>query len=185
MQRAKQLLAGICLASIVAITQAEGFQLKSPDIQAGKPMNKSLEFTGFGCDGDNTSPQLSWSGAPEGTKSFAVTVYDPDAPTGSGWWHWVIIDIPANVHELAKDAGDLENGKPPKGSRQIRTDYGSLGFGGACPPKGDEAHHYHFKAFALDVEKLQLPENPTAALVGYNLNAHALATSEIITTYQR
>ena len=161
------------------------FSLTSPDIADGQALKSEQVFKGFGCDGGNTSPALQWQNEPKSTKSFAVTVYDPDAPTGSGWWHWLIYNIPANIHALEKDAGDLKEGHAPEGSVQNTTDFGSKGFGGACPPKGSEAHHYHFKVYALDTEKIELPKNATAAMLGFNLNAHKLAEAEIIATYQR
>src|SRR5438067_2094273 len=98
---------------------------------------------GFGCGGGNKSPHLAWSGAPAGTKSFALMVYDPDAPTGSGFWHWVMFDIPADTTELPKGAGDPKAATAPKGATQSRTDFGVPGYGGPCPPQGDPPHHYH------------------------------------------
>jgi len=175
------LFAGLLAASHTAAA----FELHSSDIQAGKPMPKAQEYSGFGCDGGNVSPELSWSGAPAGTKSFAVTAYDPDAPTGSGWWHWVIFNIPADVHHLARNAGDPAVHLAPKGSVQSRTDYGSMGFGGACPPKGDKAHRYQFRVFALNVAHLDIPADSSAALVGYNLNGHKLGVAELQATYKR
>lgn len=124
-------------------------------------------------------------GAPKGTKSFAVTVYDPDAPTGSGWWHWLLYNIPAGVQELPRDAGDIEQRKAPAGATQGRTDFGSYGYGGACPPQGRQPHRYQFKVFALDVENLDLPKDASAALIGFNLNAHTLDSAGIEAVYQR
>lgn len=112
---------GVALATAA---QAAGFRLSSPDIKAGGAIPKSFEFNGFGCGGDNKSPVLQWSGAPKDTKSFAVTVYDPDAPTGSGWWHWSVINIPAGVTELKADAGNASGANLPAGARQVRIDYG-------------------------------------------------------------
>ncbi len=181
----KKWITGLLLSSVMGSTYADGFTLASPELETNKQMVKSLEFNGFGCNGDNISPALTWSGEPKNTKSFALTVYDPDAPTGSGWWHWVIINIPATVHKLQRNAGNNDSGKAPKGSQQTRTDFGVVGFGGACPPKGDKPHHYHFKLFALDTDKLDIPQGASAALVGFNLNSHVLGTAEIITLYQR
>src|ERR1700674_3435857 len=114
----------------------------------------SADF-GFRCDGTNQSPHLAWSGAPAGTKSFAVTCYDPDAPTGSGFWHWVVINIPANVRELAQGAGSA-GGTLPAGALQTRTDFGAPGYGGPCPPAGDHPHRYLFTLFAVGAEKLNV-----------------------------
>jgi len=126
---------------------AQTFTLKSADV-GGQATSKQV-FKGFGCSGDNVSPQLSWSNAPKGTKSFAVTIHDPDAPTGSGWWHWVIFDIPAGVTELPTGAGDLSKNLAPKGAVQSMTDFGRPGYGGPCPPKGDGPHAYVVTVYAL------------------------------------
>ncbi len=176
----------LAIATLLAACQgASALDLTSPDIHQGKSMAKAQEYNGFGCDGGNVSPALHWSHEPKGTKSFAVTVYDPDAPTGSGWWHWVIFNIPASIHELASNAGNPASGLAPQGSVQSRTDYGTVGFGGACPPQGDKPHRYQFKVFALDVEHLDLGADSSAALVGYMLNAHKLGTAQIEARYGR
>jgi Raf kinase inhibitor-like YbhB/YbcL family protein len=157
---------------------AAEFQLASSDIKANAPMPKQQEFNGFGCTGGNISPQLQWKNAPVGTKSFAVTVYDPDAPTGSGWWHWGVVNIPANVQLIAA-------GSVPAGALETRTDYGTSSYGGACPPIGDKVHHYIHTVWALDVEQLPLDANASGALVGYMLNQHALGKAQLTATYQR
>ncbi|RXJ66381.1 YbhB/YbcL family Raf kinase inhibitor-like protein [Halarcobacter ebronensis] len=169
----------ILLVFGITILFADNFTLKSDDLK-GQLTSKQV-FNGFGCVGENISPKLSWSGAPKETKSFALTVYDPDAPTGSGWWHWIVFDIP-------KDKTSLEEGFGNKISKDIVqsiTDYGKPGFGGACPPKGDKAHRYVFTIYALDVEKLGLDENANAATVGFTLNFHALQRASIISYYGR
>ncbi len=163
---------------------ADTMTLESDDISHGSFMNKAQEYQGFGCSGGNTSPHLSWSGAPEGTAAFAVFAYDPDAPTGSGWWHWQLINIPADVTELAAGAGSSDSSKIPKGSMQLTNDYGDAGFGGACPPEGDGAHRYQFTVFALP-QKLELPENASSALAGYMVRANALASATIEALYRR
>lgn len=168
-------------ASVLAGT----FTLSSDDIAQGELMNKSQEYIGFGCSGGNLSPQLKWSGAPEGTKSFAITAYDPDAPTGSGWWHWQIVNIPSSVTELAAGAGSTEKDLKPKGSMQIKNDYGSRGFGGACPPVGHGVHHYRFTVHALSVEKLELPEDASGALTGFMINSNTIESSTIESLYKR
>jgi Raf kinase inhibitor-like YbhB/YbcL family protein len=177
-----------CLVTIVSLTLAplvQGFELVSNDIQTGKPMPKAQEYRGFGCDGNNLSPQLAWRDAPAGTKSFAITAYDPDAPTGSGWWHWIAFNLPANVRELPQNAGDPTAALAPAGMIQHRTDYGTAGFGGACPPKGDKAHRYQFKVFALDVERLDIDPESSAALVGYMINSHKIGVAELEALYKR
>lgn len=174
-----------CMSSVFSLaSMADGFTLSSPDLLQGQLMNKAQEFEGFGCDGGNTSPELIWNNAPEGTEAFAVTVYDPDAPTGSGWWHWQIVNIPSKVTSLAAGAGNQRNNIAPQGSRQMENDYGSVGFGGACPPVGHGVHRYQFTVHALS-EKLEVPEKASGALVGYLINANSLGSSTIESLYRR
>jgi Raf kinase inhibitor-like YbhB/YbcL family protein len=135
-------------------------------------------------EGGAVSPQLSWSGYPEGTQSFAVTCYDPDAPTGSGFWHWVVFDIPASVTELVEGAGSGDFSTLPPGAKQARSDYGSIGFGGAAPPPGDGPHRYVFTVYAVDVPSLGLDESATPAYVGFNLRFHAIARGNLIAEYE-
>jgi Raf kinase inhibitor-like YbhB/YbcL family protein len=163
--------------------KAQNFTLKSKDI--GGQGTKKQEFNGFGCDGTNVSPQISWSDAPEGTKSFAVTVYDPDAPTGSGFWHWVVFNIPASISELVSGSGSLDGKLLPKGSIQSITDYGIKGFGGPCPPIGHGPHRYIFTVHALKTEKLDLDENTNPAVVGFNLWGNTIEKASIIMYYER
>ncbi len=162
---------------------AMGFTLTSPDISGQVAMTQV--FSGFGCTGQNISPALRWVHAPRGTRSFAVTVYDPDAPTGSGWWHWVIFNIPATVHELKRGAGDLKRHLAPQGSVQSVTDFGKPGYGGPCPPKGDRPHRYIFTVFALDVPVLKLGPTSPPAMVGYFLNMHEIAKASLIAYFGR
>jgi Raf kinase inhibitor-like YbhB/YbcL family protein len=164
---------------------AGSFTLFSNDIAEGKFMDKKQVFNGFGCSGEDLSPHLKWSDAPAGTKSFAITAYDPDAPTGSGWWHWQVVNIPANVTELATNAGSVKEQLAPVGSLQIENDYGLKGFGGACPPQGHGIHHYRFTIHALSADKLELPENASGALTGYMINANTIESSSIESLYQR
>jgi Raf kinase inhibitor-like YbhB/YbcL family protein len=159
------------------------FKLTAPDLESKGRITAAHVFNGMGCTGQNVSPALNWSNPPAGTKSFAVTAYDPDAPTGSGWWHWVMYNIPADATGLAAGAGNGRNA--PRGSQEGRTDFGSKGYGGPCPPAGDKPHHYHFKVFALKVDKLDVPGDATAAMVGYNLNANKLATATVTGLYAR
>ena len=135
---------------------------------------------GFGCSGGNKSPQLSWSDVPAGTRSFALTCYDPDAPTGSGFWHWVVVNIPANVNQLALDAGNPGGGSLPQGALQTRTDFGVPGYGGPCPPQGDHPHRYFFTVFAVGVEQLPVQADTSAAVVGFQLHFNTLAKAEIV-----
>jgi Raf kinase inhibitor-like YbhB/YbcL family protein len=166
-------------------TNTPGFTLQSPDIQADALIDSRFEFDGFGCSGENKSPALTWSGAPQGTKSFAVTVYDPDAPTGSGWWHWFVIDIPATVTELPADAGAVGDANLPQGARHVRIDYGVSGWGGVCPPEGDPPHRYVFTVHALGTDKLEIPPDATAALAGFMVNANSLGKASFTAKYGR
>jgi Raf kinase inhibitor-like YbhB/YbcL family protein len=163
---------------------AQDLSLSSKSFKDGERLSKQQEYAGFGCTGADLSPELSWQGAPKDTKSFAVTVYDPDAPTGSGWWHWTIFNIPVNVTAL-KEGISSQAKELPQGAVQGRTDYGSSRFGGACPPQGDKPHHYIFTVFALDVAKIDLDKDASGALVGYFLNKHALRKASLIATYSR
>lgn len=164
--------------------QAADFTLSSPQLQEGGTIAAQQVYSGFGCSGGNVSPQLEWSGAPAGTKSFAVTVYDPDAPTGSGWWHWVVFNIPVDLHGLVANAGDPQAGLAPAGSVQSRTDYGTTGYGGPCPPPGPP-HHYVFTVYALKTDNIDLKPDVSAAMVGFYLNANKLASASLTTTYGR
>lgn len=139
---------------------------------------------GFGCSGGNKSPHLKWEEAPDGTKSFAVTCYDPDAPTGSGFWHWVVVNIPANVSELALDAGNPSSGKMPAGALEVRTDFGKPGYGGPCSPAG-RVHRYLFTVYAVGTEKLPVTADTSPAVVGFNLNFQTLAKAELMGLFRR
>lgn len=167
-----------------ASTPVPGFTLTSPTLKEGSTIGMDHVFGGFGCTGRNISPALSWSGAPEGTKSFAITVYDPDAPTGSGWWHWTVVNIPASVTSLAAGAGSTRPALP-KGAVEGRTDFGKPGYGGPCPPKGDKPHRYIFTVFALKVDKVDVTGEASGAMVGFNLNANKLATASFTATFGR
>lgn len=180
----KLMLVASLLAPLPAVAEPAKFTLTSTDIAAGKQMKKAQEFNGFGCTGDDLSPQLSWSGAPKGTVAYAIFAYDPDAPTGSGWWHWQLINIPAEVTSLAAGAGKADSKAIPAGSQHIENDYGVTGFGGACPPQGHGVHRYQFTVYALS-KKLELPANASSALTGYMVNANSLGSSTIEALYKR
>ncbi len=159
------------------------FTLTSADV--GGQATLRQVFNGFGCTGENISPQLSWSAAPEGTKSYAITVYDPDAPTGSGWWHWLAFDIPATTKGIPAGAGTPGRTGMPEGAIQSRTDYGTSGYGGPCPPPGHGPHQYIVTVYALKTDKLGLDANATPAVVGYTLNSQMLAKASIVFYYAR
>ena len=175
---------GLTILALCSLSAHAGeFRLDSEDIKTGVPLTQAYLFNGFGCEGGNRSPSLTWSGVPQGTKSFAVTAFDPDAPTGSGWWHWTVVNIPADVNTLPADAGNKNGSKLPAGAVNGRNDFGYAGFGGACPPKGDRPHNYHFRVWALKVDHLPIDSNSSGALVGFMLNANKLAIAEIVPVY--
>ena len=159
------------------------FTLTSSTLGGEATINE--EFNGFGCTGENESPQLSWKNAPEGTKSFAVTMYDPDAPTGSGWWHWVIFDIPSDVSQLVENAGTVALNLAPANSIQSVNNYGTQGYGGPCPPEGHGWHQYIITVHALKVDSLGLDENTNPAVVGYYLWNNTIAKASIVSYYKR
>lgn len=175
----------VSLICLFAFTQSFGqtFTLKSADV-GGQATEKQV-FNGFGCSGANVSPQLSWENVPEGTKSFAVAMYDPDAPTGSGWWHWLIFDIPASISQLPSNAGNPKMNLAPIGTIQSLTDFGLPGYGGPCPPPGHGFHQYIITVYALKTEKLGLDEKALPALVGYNINANTIRKASIVMYYGR
>jgi Raf kinase inhibitor-like YbhB/YbcL family protein len=165
---------------------AQTFEMTSADISAGQPIPQAFAFNGFGCTGGNLSPTLDLRNAPAGTKSLAVMVHDPDAVTGgAGFWHWVVINLPATTSTLPQGAGTPGGHALPVGARQIATDFGSPGWGGPCPPTGDKPHRYTFTAYALKVEKLELPTNATASLAGFMINMNALAKASFTAQYGR
>ena len=172
----KRFMTTLVLAATLAspALAQDGFKLTSPDIAEGQQLDNQFVLNGFGCAGGNVSPALEWSGAPEGTKSFVVTAYDPDAPTGSGWWHWFTFNIPSDVTELV--SGDVSG-------VQLSNDYGAEGFGGACPPPG-EVHRYEFTVHALGAT-LEIDGSVSNALAGFMVNANSLASSTITAVYNR
>jgi Raf kinase inhibitor-like YbhB/YbcL family protein len=172
----------IALAQPVVASAAGKFTVKSADLKPGGKLPEQSVFNSFGCSGGNESPQLSWSNPPAGTKSYVVTVYDPDAPTGSGWWHWVVYDIPASAHELPHGAGSGTG--LPAGAVQGKTDFGAPGYGGACPPPG-KPHRYIFTVHALKVEKLEVPPDASPAMIGFMTSANRLGSARLTVTYGR
>lgn len=164
---------------------AADFRVTSPTVQEQGVMGREHVYDGFGCSGRNVSPELRWEQAPKGAKSFAVTVYDPDAPTGSGWWHWVIFNIPPGVTSLSAGAGRLDGGSAPQGSVQSLTDFGQPGYGGPCPPQGDTPHRYIVTVYALKVDQLPLKPEASGAMVGYYLNQNMLGKASLTATYGR
>lgn len=163
-------------------------QISSTNFKDGDylPMDHVLSADhGFGCAGGNRSPHLSWEGAPETAKSFAVTCFDPDAPTGSGFWHWVVVNIPAGVNELPLDAGNPASGKLPAGALQVRTDFGKPGYGGPCPPPNDHPHRYLFTVHAVSAETLPVTADTSAAVVGFNLHFQTIEKATLMGLFKR
>lgn len=174
-----------CLALSFVCAPLAGFAemaLTSPDLADGGVLPAEQVLSGFGCTGANLSPALNWSGAPEGTKSFVLTAYDPDAPTGSGWWHWTVANIPGDVAGLPKGASPAAM---PAGAIEARTDFGAPGFGGACPPEGAAPHRYIFTIFAISEATLPLDAGASGALVGFYANAMSLGKASLTVTYGR
>ncbi|MDT0265221.1 YbhB/YbcL family Raf kinase inhibitor-like protein [Streptomyces sp. DSM 44915] len=155
------------------------FTVTSEEFTDGGPLPQAQVHAG-----GNRSPQLAWSGFPEGTRSFAVTCYDPDAPTGSGFWHWVLFDLPAGTTELPAGAGVADGSLLPAGAVHVRNDYGTRDFGGAAPPPGDGPHRYVFTVYAVDQERLGPDEHATPAQVGFMLRFHALGRAQLIGEYE-
>ena len=167
----------LAAGTAMAAHAAPPFTLPSPAFAEGSTLPQPMEFDGLGCAGENQSPPLQWSGAPAGTQSYAVTMYDPDAPTGSGWWHWLVANLPADTRVLPQGAGSGQ-AELPEEAIQTRTDFGLAGYGGAAPPKG-ETHRYIFTVHALDVEKIAVDEGASGAMVGFNVHFHSLGSASI------
>lgn len=172
-------------ALLLTASPVAAFELHSPDFTDTSPIPESNVFAGFGCTGGNRSPALSWTAPPAGTRSLAVTIYDPDAPTGSGWWHWVLFNLPPDSRSLPAGAGDAIKPTLPAGAVQSRTDFGTPGYGGPCPPQGDKPHRYVVTVHALKVDSLPLPADASGAMVGFNLNATSLGKATLTARFGR
>ncbi|MDO5681552.1 MAG: YbhB/YbcL family Raf kinase inhibitor-like protein [Propionibacteriaceae bacterium] len=160
------------------------FEVTSSDVVDGRQLPEAQRSGKMSVPGgQDVSPQLSWSGFPEGTKSFAVTCYDPDAPTQSGWWHWAVLNIPVDVTSLPTNAGDPDNPGLPEGALTLNNDAGFPGFLGAAPPNGHGDHRYYFMVHAVDVEKLDVDAGGTPALLGFNLFFHSIGRGWIAPTF--
>lgn len=167
------------------LPQVPSFTVTSTDCADGRPLATPHVSGVMGAGGEDRSPQLSWSGFPEGTRSFAVTVYDPDAPTASGFWHWAVANIPASVTELPSGAGDKDTPRLPEGALQLRNDGGFAGYVGAAPPPGHGPHRYFVVVHAVDTEKLGVDADATPAVLGFNLFSHTLARATMVATYEQ
>lgn len=167
------------------LPEVPSFTLTSADVSHGQTLSSPQISGVMGAGGKDISPQLSWSGFPSHTKSFAVTCYDPDAPTASGFWHWAVADIPASVTELPSGAGSPGSPDLPAEAITLRNDGGMAGYIGAAPPQGHGPHRYVFAVHAVDVERLGIDANATPAVLGFNLFSHTLARALLVPTYQR
>ena len=179
----RNILTIVFLAVALLSNAQDTFTLTSSDI-SGQAENKQV-FNSMGCTGENKSPQLKWVNAPEGTKSFAITMYDKDAPTGSGLWHWMVSNIPGNISELPTAAGDVTLALMPEGAIQSMNDLGGFGYVGPCPPEGDRPHLYIITVYALKVAALNIDKNTSPALLGFMLNSNAIQKASIVFYYQR
>ena len=166
------------------LPKVPSFEVTSTDVQDGEKMPLPHVSGIFGAGGEDVSPQVSWRGFPEGTESFVVTVYDPDAPTASGFWHWAVVDIPADVTELPHGAGDPSGSDLPKGAFQLRNDGGTVGYVGSAPPSGHGKHRYFIVVHAVDVASLGIDKDATPAFLGFNLFFHTLARGMIVPWYE-
>ena len=173
----------VALLTAAAPARAGDFVLTSPDIADQHSIPDIFANSSFGCGGGNLSPALQWKGAPSGTRSFAVTVFDPDAPTGSGWWHWVVYNLPPSTDRLGRGAGDPNRQLMPVGTVQGRTDYGVAGYGGPCPPRGSRLHHYVFSVYALNIDVIPVRTGASAAMVGFFIHEHELAEAKLTAVY--
>jgi Raf kinase inhibitor-like YbhB/YbcL family protein len=175
-----------CGVAVGAFAQTGTFTLKSADIAPGATIKPEQVASGNGCTGSNVSPALDWTGAPAGTKSFALILHDPDAPTGvGGFTHWIVYNIPANTSSIAKGAGTAGNGALPAGTLQANNSGGAPAYGGPCPPVGDKPHQYVFTLYALKTDKLDLPANATQAIAGFTINANAIGKATFSGYYGR
>lgn len=164
---------------LLATLPASALELTSPDIREGSPIASTFVYNGFGCSGENLSPALTWRDLPAATRALAITVHDPDAPTGSGWWHWIAVNLPADVQGLPRGAsGKLKQGL------ETRTDFGAPGYGGPCPPQGDGMHRYRYTLWALPAP-LEVKGDTPPAMIGFLLNQQALARATLTATYNR
>jgi Raf kinase inhibitor-like YbhB/YbcL family protein len=176
--------AGVALTHAPAV-EAASFTLTSTAFKNNGAIAPKYSFNQMGCTGENVSPPLEWKNPPAGTKSFALMVHDPDAPTGSGWWHWVVYNIPAETTSLPEGAGAADGHALPKGAVQGNTDFGKPGWGGPCPPPGSAKHHYNFTLYALKVDKIDVPPGASPAMVGFNLNANKLGQAKLTGTFEQ
>ncbi len=168
-----------------SLPEIPSFTVTSTDISEGQTLPVPQVSGIFGAGGEDISPQLSWSGFPSETKSFVVTCYDPDAPTGSGFWHWAVLDIPADVTELATDSGSEDGAKLPAGAVVINNDAGLPGYLGAAPPQGHGPHRYMFAVHALSVAQVGVDNTVSNAIAGFNMFGKVIARGVLTAVYEQ
>ena len=171
-------LGGVVVSEAIDKIEENIFVLKSDELKNNQTLPNAQVFKGYGCNGGNVSPQLSWYNAPNNTKSFAIICHDPDAPRPNGWYHWLVVDIPNNI-------ASIKQGSKISGSLETITDFGNTGYGGACPPVGHGKHRYNFTIYALDIEKLNVTSNSKPIEVEAQVKKHALAQSTITGLFER
>ena len=178
---AKTSLAALAaLSAAAALTApAAAFELASTSLRADGHFAAAQAYDHDGCGGANISPELHWSGAPAATRGYALTLFDPDARGGRGWWHWLVIDLPPTLHGLAEGAA------LPAGALAWRNSFGAAGYGGPCPPRGDAPHHYVLTLYALRTAAVRPPPAADAAQVAALLQAEALASTRLVGRYAR
>lgn len=177
----KSLFAG--LIALFFMSAAWPFELSSRDVSQGKRLSLAQVYRGYGCNGGNLSPALNWQHAPAGTRSFALTVFDPDAPTGKGWWHWLVYDISVSVNFMPAGAG--VNTTVPAGAKQGRNDFGEHAYGGACPPVGNGTHRYVFTVYALKVDRLDVGTDASPEQIDAAVRGNSLGSAQITAVYSR
>lgn len=177
----KPLFYGVLLL-FTSYSYASEMQLSSPDLNKNGFTDQFI-YNQFGCQGKNLSPSIEWNNVPKEAKSLALTMYDPDAPTGSGWWHWTVVNIPVDTTALKQSAGNHID-LLPKGSQQVRNDFGTANYGGPCPPENSN-HRYQFTLYALDIDNINVDDKTTPALVGFIINSHQIAKASITFNYGR
>ncbi len=175
----------IALAAVAVAVPASAFEISSPAVGSDGTIPDKYTANAFGCSGDNVSLPLEWKDVPAGAASLALTIYDPDAPTGSGFWHWEVANLPPTTTSLPENAGVAGNANLPAGAVQSRNDAGTSAYFGPCPPQGDAPHHYVITIFAVKADKLAVDENASGAVVGFNLHFNTLDKASVTYTYGR
>jgi hypothetical protein len=181
---ARVALAALLFTAGTITAVADGFRLTSTDLSDGTAVPLQFVHSDYGCGGDNESPALSWHGAPQGTRSFAVTVFDPDAPTGHGWWHWAVANLPPSTTVLPRGSGNAQGHALPESAVQLRNDFGNARYGGPCPPPG-APHRYRFRVYAVDVARLPVHDGDPAPSLETALQGHILGMTQIVARYAR